>query len=568
MMAPDRLERIAGAVADAQPVDWNAEIDDTDDGRLIANLRVLERLGAIQRDPLGFDSTERMQPAATPARADEGGSGERLRAWGSLEILDRIGHGGCGEVYRARDPDLKKDVALKILKGTCGTDPQALLREAQGLARIRHPNVVVVHGARVRDGRVGIWMELVQGRTLEQCLEERGTFGPREAVAIGVEVLKALAAVHAAGLVHRDVKAANVMREEGGRIVLMDFSTTVDARRVESLPDHEAFVGTSRYLAPEVFEGERGATAADLYAVGVLLYRLVSGRYPVDATSPRELRDRHRRGEFTPLRDARPDAPAAFVAVVERALARDPAERYRSAGEMERSLAASVGVSPVRSLARRWAAPVAIGAAAVLTGVLVWRSLAPPPLDVTAALLRTRDAGTAELASGGSVRPGDLLNLDLRGSRDVWAYVLNEDDAGQVHLLFPLSGTDAHNPLPAGATHRLPGRLDGAAASWAVTSAGGRERVYVIASTERLESLEAAIADVPEAAAGVPVEVTPADLEQVARRVRGIGGVVKGTGGEPVRAATPLERVFERIRDASDRDGPWTWRVELDNPVP
>lgn len=235
---------------------------------------------------------------------------------------------------------------------------------------------------------------------------------------------------------------------------------------------------------------------------------------------------------------------------------------------MERALAASIGGSVVRPVLRRWAAPLALGAAAVLAGLQVWRALAPAPLDVTASLLRTRGDEVTAVADGGSVRPGDLLNLDLRGSREVWAYVLNEDDAGHVSLLFPLSGTDARNPLPAGATHRLPGQLDGAPASWAVTSAGGRERVYVIASTERLESLEAAIADVPEAAAGVPVEVSPAELEQVARRVRGIGGVVKGTGGEPVRAATPLERVFERIRDTSDRDGPWTWRVELDNPVP
>ena len=577
-MSPERLERIAESVADERPVDWAAEIDDTDVGRRIANLRVLERIGVIHRDPLGYDSTRMMDdtsPSPGPGARDAAPSAtgtatagpDGTNRWGSLELVEVIGHGGCGEVFRAYDPDLRTDVALKILRD-CGTDPKVLLREAQGLARVRHPNVVVVHGARVRDGRVGIWMELVRGRTLEQCLDERGPFGPREAAAIGVEILKALAAVHAAGLVHRDIKAANVIRENGGRVVLMDFSTTVEARRLQALSDHEAFVGTARYMAPEVFEGHASGVPADLYAVGVVLYRLVTGRYPVDASSPRELRDRHRRGEIVPLRDVRPDVPVEFLNVVETALARDPAHRYRSAGEMERALAASVGAEPRHAGATRWMRPAMVGAALALVAVGAWRMGRPAALQVTASLLRTRDATEELLGNGGAVRPGDLLNLEITGTRDVWAYVLDEDDAGHVSLLFPLSGVDARNPLSAGVAHRLPGRIDGASHSWAVTTAGGRERVYVIASTRRLESLEKTIADVPEASAGVPVEVTPDALDPVARRVRGIGGVVKSAGEDDERGPTPLGRAFEQLSRGTDRDGMWTWLVELENPVP
>ena len=153
--------------------------------------------------------------------------GERVVAerWGRLELLELVGKGTFGEVYRARDAQLQREVAVKLLHVGRPHDGlvDRMLHEARALARVQHPNVVIVHDAEERDGRVGLCMEFVRGRTLEQLLLAEGPRGAREAALIGQDLCQALAAVHAAGLVHRDVKAQNVMRENGGRVVLMDF---------------------------------------------------------------------------------------------------------------------------------------------------------------------------------------------------------------------------------------------------------------------------------------------------------------------------------------------------------
>ena len=153
---------------------------------------------------------------------------ERLElTWGHLRVLEPIGRGAFGEVYRAWDTRLAREVALKLLPATAKTLRQAtsIIEEGRLLARVRHPNVVTIYGAERIDDRVGLWMEFVNGRTLEQVIAQGHTFGPAEATEIGVQLCHAVAAVHAAGLVHRDVKAHNVMLAEDRRVVLMDFGS-------------------------------------------------------------------------------------------------------------------------------------------------------------------------------------------------------------------------------------------------------------------------------------------------------------------------------------------------------
>ena len=163
-----------------------------------------------------------------------------------------MGKGSFGEVYRAWDPHLERDVGLKILLPRSEGDEaqfKALLREARALAAVRHPNIVPVHGIDEHDGLVGFWTDFVHGKTLASLVREQGPFGYREAVLVGIDVCKALSAVHRAGLLHRDIKAENVMREEGGRILLMDFG-------LSTLPHlQKDFAGTPVYMAPELFEG-------------------------------------------------------------------------------------------------------------------------------------------------------------------------------------------------------------------------------------------------------------------------------------------------------------------------
>src|SRR6185437_5147759 len=163
-----------------------------------------------------------------------------------------------------------------------------IAREGRLLARIRHPNVITVHGVEIHEGRVGLCMELVRGTTLEDVLRKRGSFSAREAALVGIDLCRALAAIHAAGLIHRDVKAQNVMREDGGRIVLMDLGTGREADDHAGRAIRE-LAGTPLYLAPEIFVGAAASALTDVYSLGVLLYRLVSGAFPVRAATVDEL---------------------------------------------------------------------------------------------------------------------------------------------------------------------------------------------------------------------------------------------------------------------------------------
>ena len=213
-----------------------------------------------------------------------------------------------------------------------------MLHEARLFARVAHPNVVTVYGAEKHAGRVGFWMEIIHGRTLSQFLADEGPLAAEEAAHIGIELCRALAALHHAGLVHRDVKASNVMRAAGGRIVLMDLGAGADLSP-GSAP-HPPVSGTPLYMAPELLRGEAMTPRGDLYALGVLLYHMATGDFPVHGATLAELRDAHARRAARHLRDARPDLPGWFIAAVERALAADPAERFATAGEMEQALRA------------------------------------------------------------------------------------------------------------------------------------------------------------------------------------------------------------------------------------
>jgi tRNA A-37 threonylcarbamoyl transferase component Bud32 len=260
--------------------------------------------------------------------------------------LEPIGEGAYGEVYRAYDPRLLTWVALKLLRAAEyreAQDEERFLDEARRLARVRHQNVIVVHGVDRHAGRVGFWSELLKGKTLEESLAQQGRFGAREATSIGLDLCRALAALHAAGVVHRDVKASNVMREEGGRIVLMDLGSGGELPPKGEMGVGEHLYGTPLAMAPEQLLGQVAGPATDIYGLGALLYRLVSGRHPFEASSLYELAEKHRSQEWTPLRDLRADLPSDFIQVVERALTPDPAGRYPSAGAMERALEATLG---------------------------------------------------------------------------------------------------------------------------------------------------------------------------------------------------------------------------------
>lgn len=512
----------------------------------------LERLEEIAGIARVFGAVEE---GAAPARPDP------LFHWGPFEVRARLGQGSFGEVHRAWEPGLDREVALKLRRGE-GARPQQLLAEAKRLAQVRHPNIVVVHGAAIHDGRVGLWTDLVEGESLEQRLEREGRLSPSEAAAIGLDLCRALAAVHGAGLVHGDLKAANVLRERGGRIVLADFGSAAPAA-----PTGEpvrVLTGTPAVLAPEVLAGAAPSPAADLYALGALLFRLLGGEYPRPGAGD---------GGKRRLIDLRPDLPHALVRAVERALEREPSARFGSAGEMAEALAATLAGPPRRGrtaavaataillatalgfwLARR-SGPPAPEPAATATSPAVVAASEPPRVE--AVLLRRRGGEIDRLDDGAAVRPGDRLRLEVAIDEPLHLYVLNEDEHGELYLLFPISGLDQANPVEPGAARALPGSLLGAEQDWQVTSAGGTERFLVIASRGPNPELEARLGAIEPAAAGRFVAPGPLAGEGV----RGVGGLA--SSGSASGTVGALDRIEAQL---TDRPGLRLLRFELANP--
>jgi len=329
MSADKNLDELLDSVADGDEIDWAALEAHADPEilALLAHLKTIAGVADVHRTSTDEDATG---PVPVPASMAGTGLGE-LGRWGHLQLVRKVGEGSYGEVYHARDTWLDHPVALKLLRAELSdrVAPTKLLDEARVLVKVRHPNVVAVHGADLQQNRVGFWMEFVQGQRLDDVVAFQGLLSAEEAAEIGQQLCAALAAVHDAGLVHRDVKAQNVIRDPKGRVVLMDFG----AGQLMADVVGGGGAGTPLYLAPEMFNDAPASVQTDIYALGVLLYYLVTAGYPVPARSIEELKEAHARGRQRPLLVARPGLPRGFVNVVEKMLKVDPAERYQTANE-------------------------------------------------------------------------------------------------------------------------------------------------------------------------------------------------------------------------------------------
>lgn len=261
--------------------------------------------------------------------------------WDHLEVRGEIGRGGFGRVYRAWDSALAREVALKIVKLDRADRAAAALHEGRMLARVRHRHVVTVYAARQVGGDVGLTMELIRGEHLGDYVRRQGPMSAEEATVVGLAVCQALAAVHAAGLLHRDIKARNVMREAGGRIVLMDFGTGVESGPAAG-NDGPGGTGTPACMAPEVLMGGAATHASDLYSVAVLLFYLVTGEYPVPGSTAVAIAEAHAAGRRRLLNDLRSDLPDGFTRAIERGLNGDPSQRYQTAGAFIAALQAAM----------------------------------------------------------------------------------------------------------------------------------------------------------------------------------------------------------------------------------
>jgi serine/threonine-protein kinase len=247
-------------------------------------------------------------------------------------------------VHRAWDEELHRRVAIKVLADTLAGDPELrerFVREARAAARLSHPNVVTVYDVGEDKGRPYLVMECVDGGTLDG----RGPVPPDEAVALALQAAHGLAHAHDLGLVHRDVKPGNLLLRKDGTVKVADFGI---ARAADDsrLTQAGTILGTIRYLAPEQAAGAEATPATDVYALGAVLYELLTGRPP---RNPRTFEEIAADEPPTPVRDLAPDVPTELEDVVMRSLARDPRYRPQDAGELAQELAAlGVDTSPTR----------------------------------------------------------------------------------------------------------------------------------------------------------------------------------------------------------------------------
>ncbi len=299
--------------------------------------------------------------------------------FGPYEIQSPLGAGGMGEVYRATDTKLGRDVALKVLPGEMAQDPERLARfrrEAKALAQLDHPNIVTIYSVEECDGIHFLTMQLVEGLPLDRVIPQGG-LPFEQIVEIASALGDALAAAHDKGIVHRDLKPANVMVSNEGRVKVLDIGLAKDVGASDPADatltsDHRTqagmVMGTPAYMSPEQTSGRPLDHRTDIFSLGVLLHEMATGRRPFDGSSSAELISAILRDNPPPVTDARPDLPSDLARIVRRCLEKDPRHRLQTARDVSnefRDLArqTSQKVVPAKTSTTRGVAPADSGAA-------------------------------------------------------------------------------------------------------------------------------------------------------------------------------------------------------------
>jgi beta-lactam-binding protein with PASTA domain len=343
------------------------------------------------------------------------------RTLGGRYIVEtRVGGGGMATVYRGVDTFLRRQVALKVLRGQFAGDAEFVSRfrrEARAAAMLSHPGIVAVYDVgQEGDDCYYIVQEFIDGHTLKERIESDGALPVAEALDVSRQVLRALGHAHGAGVIHRDVKPQNVLLTRDGRVKVTDFGIA-RAEAGATMVHSGAIVGTAHYAAPEQIRGNPVDERCDVYSTGVMLYEMLAGKPPFDAEGPLAVALQHVERPVPDPAETRPDLPPGLSPIVRRAMAKSPDDRYRNTAEFDADLeavqagrlpvharaAARVPVGVGAAAAAAWppaAAALVLGLAAVGTGgaVLAMRWLAVPTVKVPG--VQGDDLGTAQRAMG------------------------------------------------------------------------------------------------------------------------------------------------------------------------
>jgi serine/threonine protein kinase len=390
-------------------------------------------------------------------------AGTRL---GLYEILAPLGSGGMGEVYKARDTKLQRDVALKVLTARIESDPDAIARfhrEARAIAALNHPHIVTIYAVEEIDGRVFLAMELIDGGTLADLIPPDGL--PLDAVMkYAIPLADALSAAHAQGITHRDLKPANVMVTKDGRVKVLDFGLAklrgemieIDATMAAAPPltGRGQIVGTVTYMSPEQAAGVAVDHRTDLFSLGVMLYELATGERPFKGESSVSVLAAILKDTPRPVTELRPHLPRDFARIVRRALAKDPEQRYQSAKDLRNDLqtlkddltsgdlsasmvATAAGKRPRAAWRSNIGLPIVVAIGASLAGVVASKTLTtkpplqiirfdvPPPRGRT--IPRVADTFTYVAPSPDGSRIAFLAPPG--GSREIWIKALDQPKA-------------------------------------------------------------------------------------------------------------------------------------------
>jgi len=417
---------------------------------------------------------------------------------GPYQIEEKLGEGGMGVVYRARDTRLDRPVAVKVLRAETIADPdrkRRFIQEARAASSLNHPNIVTIYDIGVENGVDYIAMEYIAGRTLDACFGRQGS-PLAEALKYALQIVDVLVKAHGAGIIHRDLKPANIMVTAEGLVKVLDFGLAKLAERAGDdqltqtlgrapLTEAGAIIGTAAYMSPEQAQGRPLDSRSDLFSFGAVLYEMIAGRRPFQGDNKMSLLTALLRDEPAPLRQVQEGTPAELDRIVSRCLRKDPDRRFQTAADLKVALLEikeesesgrlrAPVTAPGRPRRRLWiAAPLLVAATAAVT----WWVVRPPPPVPTPVLTRlTSDAGLTtdpDFSANGSLM-AFASDRGGEGNLDIWVQPLPGGEA----LRITRHQSDDRQPAfsPDGARIAFRSERDGGGI-WVIPALGGTERL-------------------------------------------------------------------------------------------